>query len=95
MATSTLAPTDLRLRELVLQQLEWDSLVDAAGIGVTARNGTHGAEIPGTGYKVKVLAEVKDATSAWTPYLDYYDAAPTPTTGGGVYTSFDGAFYDE
>jgi osmotically-inducible protein OsmY len=39
MATSTLAPTDLRLRELVLQQLEWDSLVDAAGIGVTARNG--------------------------------------------------------
>jgi len=39
MTASTLAPTDLRLRELVLRQLEWDSLVDAAGIGVTARNG--------------------------------------------------------
>jgi osmotically-inducible protein OsmY len=31
--------TDLRLRELVLQQLEWDSQVDAATIGVAARNG--------------------------------------------------------
>lgn len=39
MATSTLAPSDLRLRELVLQQLEWDPQVDAAGIGVAARNG--------------------------------------------------------
>ena len=37
MTASTLAPTDLRLRELVLQQLEWDSLVDAAGIGVHYR----------------------------------------------------------
>ncbi len=26
--------TDLRLRELVLQQLEWDSQVEAATIGV-------------------------------------------------------------
>jgi osmotically-inducible protein OsmY len=39
MATSTLTPTDLRLRELVQQQLEWDTQVDAAGIGVTARHG--------------------------------------------------------
>ena len=39
MTTSTLAPVDHRLRQLVLQQLEWDSQVDAAGIGVTARNG--------------------------------------------------------
>ena len=31
--------TDLRLRELVLLQLEWDSQVDAATIGVAARNG--------------------------------------------------------
>jgi Predicted periplasmic or secreted lipoprotein len=31
--------TDLRLRELVLQQLEWDSQVEAATIGVAARNG--------------------------------------------------------
>jgi osmotically-inducible protein OsmY len=39
MTTATLSPTDLRLRELVLQQLGWDSQVDASGIGVAARNG--------------------------------------------------------
>ena len=39
MTTSTLAPAELQLRHLVLQQLEWDSQVDAAGIGVAARNG--------------------------------------------------------
>jgi osmotically-inducible protein OsmY len=39
MTTSTLAPADHRIRQLVLQQLEWDSQVDAAGIGVTAQNG--------------------------------------------------------
>ena len=39
MTTSTLAPADLRLRELVLQQLGWDSQVDASGIGVAVRNG--------------------------------------------------------
>ena len=39
MATSTLALTDLRLRELVLQQLDWDSQVDATGIGVAVRSG--------------------------------------------------------
>jgi len=39
MTTSTLAPVELQLRQLVLQQLEWDSQVDAAGIGVAARNG--------------------------------------------------------
>jgi osmotically-inducible protein OsmY len=39
MTTAALSQTDLRLRELVLQQLGWDSLVDASGIGVAARNG--------------------------------------------------------
>jgi osmotically-inducible protein OsmY len=39
MTAPTLAPADLRLRELVLQQLEWDSLVDDSGVGVAARNG--------------------------------------------------------
>lgn len=39
MTTSTLAPVDLRVRDLVLQQLGWDSMVDASGIGVAARNG--------------------------------------------------------
>lgn len=66
-----------------------------SSMGVTARMGTHGAEITGTGFKVVALAEVKDATGPYTPYLTYYDTAPTPTAGGGVYTSFGGSFYSE
>ncbi|MEO7092516.1 MAG: hypothetical protein ABI175_04645 [Polyangiales bacterium] len=68
---------------------------DVPTLGMTARLGTHGAEITGTGFKVVALAEVKDATSAWTPYLDYYNAAPTPTTGGDARVSFGGSFYSK
>jgi hypothetical protein len=64
-------------------------------MNVTPRTGTHGAEITGTGYKVVALAEVRDATGPWTPYMTYYDAAPTPTAGGAVFTSFGGSFYSE
>lgn len=64
-------------------------------LGVNARAGGFGAEIPGTGYKVSTLIEVKDATSPFTPYLDYYDAAPTPTMGGSTSVSFGASFYDE
>ena len=64
-------------------------------MNVTPRTATHGAEITGTGYKVVALAEVKDATGPWTPYMTYYDSAPTPTAGGGVFTSFGGSFYSE
>jgi osmotically-inducible protein OsmY len=39
MPTVPLSSIDLRLRDLVLQQLGWDSQVDASGIGVAARNG--------------------------------------------------------
>lgn len=39
MTTASLTPTDLRLRDTVLQQLEWDSQVDASAIGVTAKTG--------------------------------------------------------
>lgn len=39
MTTTTLVPADLQLRDHALQQLEWDSQVDASGIGVAARNG--------------------------------------------------------
>lgn len=39
MTTATLSAADLRVRDLVLQQLGWDSMVDASGIGVAARNG--------------------------------------------------------
>jgi hypothetical protein len=65
-------------------------------LGVTGRLGQYGAEIMGTGFKVVALAEVQDpTTSAWAPYMDYYDAAPTPTAGGGTTTSFGGSFYDK
>ena len=64
-------------------------------LGVPARAGAYGAEITGVAYKVTVLGEVKDATSAWTPYLDYYDAAPTPMMGGSTFVSFGASFYSK
>lgn len=65
-----------------------------ATLNVPPRSGQYGAEIEGTGYTVTALAEVQDPTSlAWVPYLDYYDAAATPTTGGGVTASFGASFY--
>jgi hypothetical protein len=70
-----------------------------ATLGITGRDGEYGAEIPGPGFTVRVLAEVEDTTtSTWTPYLDYYDAAATPDTGaaaGNATVSFGGSFYDE
>jgi osmotically-inducible protein OsmY len=39
-ATATLTDTDLRLRDAVLRQLDWDPELDASAVGVAARNGT-------------------------------------------------------
>ena len=39
MSTQTLSAHDVRVRESVIQQLEWDPEVDAAAIGVSARDG--------------------------------------------------------
>ena len=39
MTTASLTQSDLRVRDAVLQQLEWDSQVEASAIGVTARDG--------------------------------------------------------
>lgn len=39
MTLATLTPTDVRLREAVVRQLDWDPEVDASGIGVTAKDG--------------------------------------------------------
>jgi osmotically-inducible protein OsmY len=39
MTTATLTDTDLALRNAVVQQLDWDSQVDASAIGVAARDG--------------------------------------------------------
>jgi hypothetical protein len=70
--------------------------VALSAIGVTARDAEYGAEILGAAYEVVARAEVYDtATSTWTPYLDYYDAAATPDPGPGTATSFGGSFYDE
>lgn len=65
-----------------------------AALHVPARLGGYGVEITGTAFNVVTLIEVQDGSSAtWTPYLDYYDAAPTPTTGGSTAVSFGGSFY--
>ena len=39
MSTATLTDRDLRVRDLVTQQLEWDPAVDASAVGVSARGG--------------------------------------------------------
>jgi osmotically-inducible protein OsmY len=39
MSTATLTEKDVRVRDSVMEQLEWDPAVDAAGIGVTAHDG--------------------------------------------------------
>lgn len=72
---------------------------DVGSLRVPARQGIYGAEITGAGFQVTAVGEVEDpTTSAWTPYMDYYDAALTPDTGtsnGNVFTSFGGSFYDK
>ena len=40
MTTATMTDTDLRVRDAVMRQLEWDPEVDASAVGVAARNGT-------------------------------------------------------
>lgn len=70
-------------------------IADVATLGVMARDGQYGAEIPGAGYTASVLIEVQDSAMVWTPYLDYFDAAPTPDPGPGSAVSFGGSFYDE
>jgi hypothetical protein len=63
---------------------------------VPARLGAYGAEITGTAFKAMAIIEVEPAASTtWTPYLDYYDAAPTPPAGGSTAVSFGGSFYDK
>jgi osmotically-inducible protein OsmY len=39
MATMSLTDTDLRLRDAVVRQLDWDPEVDSSAVGVTAKNG--------------------------------------------------------
>jgi osmotically-inducible protein OsmY len=39
MSTASLTDSDVRVRDAVLRQLEWDPEVDASGVGVAAKNG--------------------------------------------------------
>lgn len=57
MATAGLTDTDVRIRDAVLRQLEWDPEVDATAIGVAARNGS--VTLTGfiDGYAGKLAAE--------------------------------------
>jgi hypothetical protein len=66
-----------------------------AGLGVPARDGMYGAELTDPGFVVTAIIEVQDTGGQWVPYLDYYDAAPTPDPGGGTAVSFGGSFYSE
>jgi hypothetical protein len=67
-----------------------------ATLGVPPQKAGYGAEIPKTDFTVTTLIEVQDATAmTWTPYLDYYDAAPTPMAGGATTVSFGGSFYSK
>jgi len=67
-----------------------------ATLGVPARAGAYGAEITGTAFDVTAIIEVQaSGSTTWTPYLDYYDAQPTPTGGGSTAVSFGGSFYDK
>ena len=40
MTTATLTGTDVRVRDAVMRQLDWDAEVDASAVGVAAKNGT-------------------------------------------------------
>lgn len=40
MTTAALTETDVRVRDAVMRQLDWDPEVDASALGVTAKNGT-------------------------------------------------------
>jgi osmotically-inducible protein OsmY len=40
MSTATLTDTDVRTRDAVMRQLDWDPEVDGSAVGVAARNGT-------------------------------------------------------
>ena len=57
MSTATLTEKDVRLRDAVMQQLEWDPAVDAGGIGVTARGGAVALTGSINTYAAKLAAE--------------------------------------
>ena len=40
MATAHLTDADMRIRDAVMTQLDWDPEIDASAVGVTARDGT-------------------------------------------------------
>lgn len=75
--------------------IQTTSFASVADLGVPARDGDYGAEIPGTTFQVGAIAEVQPVGGgSWTPYLDYYDAQQT-AQGGSAATSFGGSFYSE
>ena len=69
---------------------------DLNSLGIVGRDGEYGTEVKGAGYTITMLIEVQDAAAVWTPYLDYYDTAPTPEMGMGLaQLSIGGSFYAE
>lgn len=95
--TNTLAGrVTLMIRDASDTPLLWKAVAELGIPAAPPRGGTHGAEITGTGFVVTALAEVQDPTTlTWSPFLDYFDAAPTPPLGPMVAMSFGGSFYSE
>jgi hypothetical protein len=72
------------------------SFLPVTSFNLPARAGKYAAEIKGTAFKVTAIAEVSPMGAAtWTPYIDYYEAAPTPMTGGNTAVSLRGDFYSK
>ncbi|HUQ03761.1 MAG TPA: thrombospondin type 3 repeat-containing protein [Kofleriaceae bacterium] len=65
-----------------------------SGLGITARTGSYGAQIPATAFTVTAIIEVQESGGSFMPYLDYYDAAQTGM-GAMSSVSFGGSFYSE
>lgn len=85
MSTATLSEKDTRVRNAVLQQLEWDPAVDASGIGITARDGAVTLTGSIDSYAGKLAAERAakrvHGCAPWrtTSTSGPPSAAPTPT----------------
>ena len=67
---------------------------DTTTLNVPPRQGAYGVEIFKNNFTITAIEEVQDPSNQqWKPYVEYYNAAPTPTAGGGAVTSFGGSFY--
>ena len=79
MRTATLVSDDLRIRNAVMRQLEWDPEVDASEVGVTAREGA----VTLTGFNDRTIIQ-QAAANAAAPPTTSTAVPPAPTTGAAT-----------